>query len=109
MRNELTLAAVLAVALALPAAAQDAAAGKRKARMCAACHGPVGIAVQPDAPNLAGESAIYLTRQLKAFREGERKHEQMNLIAKGLSDEDIANLAAWFSKIEITATPPKLD
>ncbi len=109
MRNDLIVAAILAAAFALPAAAQDAAAGKRKARMCAACHGPVGIAVQPDAPNLAGDSSIYLTRQLEAFRAGERKHEQMTIIAKGLSDEDIANLAAWFSKIEITATPPKLD
>lgn len=102
------LAAAVAL-LALPLAAQDAAAGKRKARMCAGCHGMDGLAVLPDAPHLAGEHPMYLTRQLEAFRSGTRTHEQMTIVAQGLSDEDIADLAAWFSSIEITATPPDLD
>ena len=88
-------------------AAGDPVAGKQKARMCQVCHGLDGIARQPDAPNLAGESPIYLERQLKAFRAGERKDPQMSVVAKGLSDADIANLAAWYSGIEITAKMPE--
>ena len=61
--------------------------------MCAVCHGLDGIAQVPDAPHLAGESPVYLTSQLEAFRSGERQHEQMTIIAQGLSDEDIADLA----------------
>jgi cytochrome c553 len=74
---------------------------------CAVCHGANGIAVNPDAPNLAGEQPGYIERQLKAFRSGERKHEQMSIIASGLSDQDIGDLAAWFSAIKITAQPPQ--
>lgn len=98
----------LSVCLAAPGAAADIAAGKKKAGECTPCHGPNGLAVAPDAPNLAGDSVYYLTAQLKAFRSGARKHEQMSIIAKGLSDEDITDLAAWFSAIEVKATLPKL-
>ena len=83
--------------------AADAAAGKEKAQMCVVCHGLDGIAKVPDAPNLAGESAIYTTRQLEAFKSGERQHAQMSIIAQGLSDEDIADLAAWYAGIKLTA------
>ena len=95
--------------LTVSGAAADVAAGKAKAGECTPCHGANGLAVAPDAPNLAGDSVYYLTAQLKAFRGGERKHEQMSIIAKGLSDEDIADLAAWFSAITVTATLPKVD
>ena len=67
--------------LGTPALAADAAAGKTKAQMCAVCHGLNGIAKVPDAPNLAGESAVYTTKQLKAFKDGKRQHEQMSIIA----------------------------
>ena len=46
-------------------------------------------------------------RQLKAFKSGERKHEQMSIIAQGLSDEDAANAAAWYSQIKIKAEMPQ--
>ncbi len=95
------------IAIVAPASAADIAAGRKKAAMCATCHGRDGIAVVPDAPNLAGDSPIYLEAQLKAFKSGERKHEQMSIIAQSLSDEDIGNLAAWFSAIKVTATLPK--
>jgi cytochrome c553 len=102
-----TLAAALAASpLAGGAAAADAAAGKAKAGMCRACHGIDGVAKQPDAPNISGESAIYLERQLRAFRSGERKHEQMSIIAGGLSDEDIADLVAWYSGIKFSVQIP---
>ena len=99
--------ALIAAAAALPAAAADVAAGRQKAQqVCAVCHGPVGVAVAPQTPNLAGEPADYLTVQLKAFRSGARRHEVMAVIAKSLSDADIDNVAAWFASIRIEATPP---
>ena len=101
------LALVATLAPFAPTEAADIAAGKKKAGMCTTCHGRDGIAVAPDAPNLAGDSPVYLEAQLKAFKSGERKHEQMSIIAQGLGDADIADLAAWFAAIEVTATLPK--
>lgn len=107
MREILILAAALAVAIPPPAgAAGDPAAGRKKAMQCAACHGIDGVAVQPDAATIAGESEIYLARQLEAFRTGERRHEQMSIIAEGLSDEDIADLVAWYSSIRFKVEMP---
>ena len=93
-------------AAAAPAAAQDAAAGRIKAQACAVCHGALGLSTTPDAPHLAGQPAIYLAAQLRAYRGGVRKHEVMAVMAKPLSDDDIRNLAAWFSSIRVDATPP---
>jgi cytochrome c553 len=108
MRGRARLAAVLAALAGVTGAhAQDAAAGKAKAAACAMCHGPAGVAVAPDTPNLAGQPASYITEQLKAYRDGSRKHEIMTLMAKPLSDADIANLAAWFSSVKVEATAPK--
>ncbi|MDP1899772.1 MAG: c-type cytochrome [Rubrivivax sp.] len=106
----LRAASVLAAAAALcgaagPAAAQDAGAGRAKAQACTVCHGAVGLSTAPDAPHLAGQPAIYLAAQLRAYRSGERKHEVMAVVAKPLSDDDIRNLAAWFNSIRIEATP----
>ena len=86
-----------------PASAADAVAGKKKAAAtCAACHGIDGIAKLPEAPHLAAEQATYIIKQLKAFKSGERKHEQMSIIAGSLSDEDMADIAAWYAKIKVT-------
>jgi cytochrome c553 len=92
--------AVILLACAFDAGAQ---APPEKSRMCAPCHGASGISVQPDAPNLAGQPRMYLVAQLKAYRSGARTSEQMNVMAKGLTDEDIAQLAEWFSSIGIEA------
>lgn len=105
------LAAVLAAGLGgTPCGAWAAdgnpAAGKAKAQACAVCHGVLGLSTQPDAPNLAGQPAFYLATQLQAYRSGARKHEVMSVMAKPLSDDDIANLAAWFSAIKVEATAP---
>ena len=100
--------AALAAGSGLPApAAADAAAGRQKAAMCQTCHGLDGVGRLPDVPHIAGENTAYLVRQLDAFRSGERRHEQMSIIASGLSDEDIADLAAWYSSIEFTVTVPE--
>ena len=71
--------------------------------MCAACHGVLGIGTLPDTPNLAGQPRIYLTEQLKAFRGGKRSHEVMSLIARPMTDADIADLADWYSSIAVEA------
>jgi cytochrome c553 len=99
------LAATMIVATT--ASAGDPAAGRKKAARCAGCHGLDGIAKVPNAPHIGGESEFYLTKQLKAFRGGERKDPQMSLMAKPLSDEDIADLVAYYSRIEITAKVPE--
>jgi cytochrome c553 len=90
-----------ALAAASPAWAADAAVGGAKANACAVCHGPTGLSVVPDAPNLAGQPALYLATQLRAYRSGKRVHEVMSLMAKPLSDADIENLAAWYSSFAI--------
>lgn len=89
------------------AAAQQPGPGQQKARPCAVCHGQQGISVLPQAPNIAGQPEDYLAEQLRAYRSGKRHHEMMSLIAKPLSDDDIVQLAAYFSgfKIEIKAAP----
>jgi cytochrome c553 len=90
-----------------PATAGDAAAGRDKAKQCQACHGIDGIAKIPIAPHIAGESEIYLATQLKAFRSGKRQHEIMSVVSKNLSDEDIADLSAWYGSIKFTVTLPE--
>ena len=74
--------------------------------MCVVCHGQSGISTAPDAPHLAGQPAIYLEAQLESYRSGKRRHEVMNVVARPLSDADIADLAAWFASIRIEATAP---
>ena len=103
----LAAGAVAATGPSAPAAAADAAAGRQKARQCQTCHGIDGIATIPIAPHIAGESQIYLETQLKAFRSGKREHEIMSVVAKDLSDADIADLSAWYASIKITATMPE--
>lgn len=85
--------------------AADADAGKARSAQCAACHGQNGIAAQPETPNLAGQNEAYLIKSLKDFRSGARRHEQMSVMAKGLSDKDIANLAAYYSRMSAAGTP----
>ena len=79
------------------AMAADAEAGKAKAVMCAACHGATGTSVNPMWPNLAGQHELYLAKQIKAFRDGDRKDPMMTALVKALSDADIANLAAFYA------------
>ncbi len=66
----------------------------------------LGLSSQPDAPHLAGQPAIYLAAQLRAYRSGARRHEVMGVMAKPLSDAEIINLAGWYAAIEIKANAP---
>ena len=77
----------------------DVEAGKLAAIQCQACHGKDGIGLTPQTPNLAGQKELYLSTQLVAYRSGSRKNGIMSPLAKPLSDEDIANLAAYFSSL----------
>ena len=101
---------VLVACMSSVAAAADAAAvavGKEKAVACAVCHGLDGLSKNPDAPNLAGDNADYIIKQLKAFKTGIRQDERMSIMAEGLSDEDMVQLAAWYSSIKVTAEVPQ--
>ena len=79
------------------AAAEAVAAGKALAKNCAACHGETGIASNPAWPSIAGQKPAYLTNVLKAFRAGLRKDPMMAGVVRGLSDADIASIAAYYS------------
>ncbi|WP_116474656.1 c-type cytochrome [Zobellella maritima] len=97
MKKLMTAAAMLALLSAPAFAAGDAAAGKSKAAVCAACHGAEGISAIDIYPNLAGQKEGYLVKQLKAFRDGDRNDPIMAPMAKPLSDQDIEDLAAHFA------------
>ncbi len=78
-------------------AAGDAAAGKTRSAPCAACHGPDGNSVNPEWPKLAGQHPSYIVKQIKDFKAGKRKDPVMSAQAAMIKDEDIENLAAYFS------------
>lgn len=78
-------------------AAGNAAAGQTKAATCAACHGADGNSVSPQFPKLAGQNADYIVRELQRFKSGERKNAIMSGMAAPLSEQDMLDVAAWFS------------
>jgi cytochrome c553 len=88
-------------------AAGNVKAGRQKALQCQTCHGLDGLSKLPEAPNIAGNPEPYLVKQLDAFRKGERKNEMMSVVAQPLSDQDIADLAAYYAAIEVTVKIPK--
>lgn len=99
--KKLTIAVATAtVLMAAPTFAGDIAAGKAKAAMCSACHGANGISSVPMYPNLAGQKEMYIAKQLKDFKAGHRKDPIMAPMAMGLSDDDIANIAAYYASLK---------
>lgn len=100
------LLAFLAVAPAVSVQAQDirgdSLAGAKKNAMCIGCHGIQGYhASFPEVhrvPKLSGQSAAYITSALNAYKKGDRKHPTMRGIADSLSPQDIADLAAYYSR-----------
>jgi cytochrome c553 len=103
-------ATVFACLLTLPlvSAAGDVAAGKAKSAACAACHGPDGNSSNPEWPKLAGQGAGYLAKQLEEFKAGKRANPVMSGQAAGLSEADIADLAAYFGsqKVQLGVAEP---
>ncbi|WP_426359071.1 c-type cytochrome [Pseudocolwellia sp. HL-MZ19] len=98
--KKLTMAVALTALIASPVFAGDIAAGKAKTAVCAACHGAMGVSAIPMYPNLAGQKEAYLAKQLKDFKAGNRKDPVMAPMAMGLSDADIANVAAYYASIK---------
>ena len=89
--------------IAIGAQAGDVAAGKAKSAVCAACHGADGIALIPTYPSLAGQNEAYLVESLKAYKNKQRAGGQAVIMqgqAAMLSDEDIANLAAYYASLK---------
>ncbi len=89
----------LAISVAASAWAEggNAEAGKTKSATCAACHGADGNSVNPEWPKLAGQHPSYLLKQLMNFKNDERVNPSMSPMAKPLSDQDMADLAAYYS------------
>lgn len=96
-------AAMLLAAPATSLAQGDAEAGKKKAAVCAACHGQNGIAQIKTYPNLAGQNAEYLVLALKAYKNKQRTGGQAAIMqgqAANLSEEDMKNLAAYYANLD---------
>jgi cytochrome c553 len=113
MMNPMTRLSQLAAAVALafaasaaaaqaPAMAGDPARGAQKIQMCQGCHGIEGWRTAfPEVyrvPKIAGQHPAYFALALKAYRSGERDHPSMRAIAGSLSDQDIADLAAYYAQ-----------
>jgi cytochrome c553 len=85
----------------LPASAYDPEAGRHKAEeLCAPCHGKDGLAELPTVPSLAGQKNDYVVLALYQFRIGHRPSEVMDPQAKPLTDDDLGNLAAYYSALK---------
>ena len=99
----------LALGIVLPALAWaqtsapagDAAAGAQKTQMCVGCHGIIGWrTAYPEVykvPKIGGQHAPYIVKALQEYKSGERSHPSMRAIAASLSDQDMADLAAYYS------------
>ncbi|MDN4502193.1 cytochrome c [Alteromonadaceae bacterium BrNp21-10] len=92
--------ATAATLLSFSGMAADIDAGKAKSASCMACHGASGLSMIPMYPHLAGQQEQYLKKQLKDFRDGNRKDPVMGAMAKALSDTDIENLAAYYASLK---------
>jgi cytochrome c553 len=88
--------------------AADPEAGRRKAEVCASCHGPDGNSTNPAIPSLAGQPPLYTYYQLLQFREGQRVDPQMSPFAMGLSDADMQDMAAYYAG-QTPVAPPSTD
>ncbi|PCK08612.1 MAG: cytochrome C [Alteromonadaceae bacterium] len=98
--KKLILISIVTLIASTHALAADINAGKAKAMSCAGCHsgsGKPGISLSENFPNLAGQKKSYLVKQLKDFKSGARKDPIMQGMAAALSEQDMINIAAFFS------------
>src|SRR5579872_3147741 len=96
-------ATALSVVLSVSSLAADLEAAKKKAELCATCHGENGISQMENTPSLAGQPDQFIQWQLVYFRSGARKSEAMQPIVEEITNDDIRNLGAYFASL----TPPK--
>ncbi len=104
MKTPLVLVLVAGIAQLSTAAdlRGDANAGRNKVAMCSGCHGIPGYKASfPEVysvPKIGGQPEPYLIAALNAYRKGERRHPTMTGVAKGLTDQDIADVAAYYAR-----------
>jgi cytochrome c553 len=104
MKQLLQFAIGLSLLVSLNAhAIGDAGAGQTKAAVCAACHGLDGNSIVPNWPKIAGQHASYLQRQLALVKDGDRPVPEMSGIVISLSDQDMADIAAYYASQTISA------
>jgi cytochrome c553 len=94
------LAALACTSSAFAAAKGDAAAGKKKAEPCAACHGDGNKTLDNTYPRLAGQYPDYLAKALREYRSGKRTNSIMAGQAQALKDKDIEDLAAYYGSLD---------
>ena len=99
--------AALVVTSSFAQAAGDITAGRKVMVQCQACHGKDGLSRQSYTPNIAGQKYEYLVHALMAYKAGERRSQMMSAVTKNLSQEDIANAAAYYAAIKITVEVPQ--
>jgi cytochrome c553 len=92
-----SVVSILSLSVTAVFAEGNVEAGKQKSQLCIACHGADGNSATGDFPKLAGQNADYLQAALHQYKSGKRKNQIMAGFAGPLSDEDMANLAAYFS------------
>ena len=97
LKNPLSISLLLACFWTVPVSAADISAGEQKAANCMGCHGPNGKSSSAQWPNLAAQQSTYIVNQLNAFKTGTRNNPMMQSMATNLSDDDINNLAAYYS------------
>jgi cytochrome c553 len=99
MRMLVSVGMSLLFAINVAQAAGDPAAGKAKAAVCAACHGANGQGVPPN-PALVGKSEDDMLQAMKDYKSGKRANAVMKGMTAGLSDQDMANLAAYYASLK---------
>ncbi len=101
-RNMIKLLVPILLLMSANVMAGDAEKGKALSATCAACHGGDGNSINPIWPSLAGQHEAFLVRQITMFKNGQRENAMMAPMVSGLSDQDIADLAAYYSDQELT-------
>jgi cytochrome c553 len=108
MHRIFCISAAIMLCTAAPAMAQKVDAGKTKAQQaCASCHGPLGITNMANTPNIAGQPEMYLATQMRDYKSGKRINPVMQVIAQPLTEEEIANLAAFYASVKIKVDEAK--
>ena len=106
LKNIVPFSVILSAALLISAGAnaKPSKAATAKASSCFACHGESGMSSNPMYPSLAGRSKAYLTKQINAFKKGDRKDPVMTPMANILSDADVALVAEYYAAQKVVKT-----